>query len=427
MKKIAFFLLILTFVFSPMNKFFISIGIRIQYSEFFSILFILATFFQKKLVKVNSIRLKAIRTYIYLQWIYLIPIFVSLISFVYVEKTINEFIFFLKGLSIILFFLLFITRLLNFLEKVNVNQKKIILELFIFAVALSGIYGLLQIGFFIYFGIDFDKILSNVIPLTGNEIDISGSALGSFFRLNGFTSDPSVQASISILALTLLMYFIFVQKMYSYIYLFIIIILCFILTMSGSGLIGLSVTIAIILISRFNKFSISGASALIFMATPILILSYIYSEEVLFFLNHKFQEGGTTKVHAEIAQRAFNLGLDYPIFGVGFNNFSFIYQSYYGDPNYNAHNSWLNYFVELGVFGLMYKLINSILILFYILRKKSNFKFYFLAGFIGLNVSSFGYETLNLFYNQALIFILLYCYLTGFFDSFLSSNRKIYL
>jgi hypothetical protein len=427
LKKIVFFLLILTIIFSPVNKFFISVGIRIQYSEFFSILFIVGTLFQKKLVEVNRIRLKAIRSYIYLQWIYLFPIFVSLISFVYVEKTITEFIFFLKGVSIILFFLLFLTSLLSFLEKVNFNQKKIILELFIFAVALSGIYGLLQIGFFIYFGIDFDKILSNAIPLTGNEIDISSSALGSFFRLNGFTSDPSVQASISILSLTLLMYFIFVHKIYSYIFVFTIITLCFILTMSGSGLIGMSVSFAIILISRFNKFSISGAFILILMAMPILILLYIYNEEVLFFLNHKFEKGGTTKVHAEIAQRAFNLGLDYPIFGVGFNNFSYVYQSYYGDPNYNAHNSWLNYFVELGIFGLIYKLTNSFVIIFYILRKKSSFKFYFLAGFIGLNVSSFGYETLNLFYNQALIFILLYCYSTGFFESFFASSRKTYL
>lgn len=426
MKKIAFTLLILTIVFSPVNKFFISVGIRIQYSEFFSILFILATFFQKKLYEVNRIRPNSIISYIYLQWLYLIPIFVSLISFIYLEKTINEFFFFLKGISIIIFFLLFLTRLLIFFDKVNLSQKKMIIDIFIYAVTFSGIYGLLQIGFFIFFGIDFDKILSNAIPLTGNEIDISGSALGSFFRLNGFTSDPSVQASISILSLIILMYFIFVHKIYSYIYLFIIIILCFILTMSGSGLIGLAVSIGIILITRFAKFSISGASILILIAMPILILSYIYSEEVLFFLKHKFEEGGTTKVHAEIAQRAFKLGLDYPFFGVGFNNFSYVYQNYYGDPNYNAHNSWLNYFVELGISGLIYKLINSLVILFYILRRKSNFKFYFLAGFIGLNVSSFGYETLNLFYNQALIFVLLYLYTTGFFESYFSCSKKIF-
>ena len=53
-----------------------------------------------------------------------------------------------------------------------------------------------------------------------------------------------------------------------------------------------------------------------------------------------------------------------------------------------------------------------------------DFKFYFLAAFIGLNVSSFGYETLNLFYNQTLIFVLLYLYNSDFFNCYLIAQEK---
>lgn len=422
MKKIAYLLLVLVILFSPINKFFISVGIRIQYSEFLSILFIMAVLLQGKPI-FNKIKLDSIHAYIYLQWIYILPIFVSLISFLYIDKSINELFFFIKGFAIVFFFLLFISCLLPFLQAITEEKKKEILDFFIYAIFLSGIYGILQIVFFISFSLDFDKILSNTIPLTGSEIDITASALGSFFRLNGFTSDPSVQASISILVITLLSYYIFVEKKYKYIFLFIIILLCFILTMSGSGLIGLSASFAIIIFSRINKISLSQIFIIASICMPIIILAYIFREEALFFLNHKFQEGGTTKVHAEIAQRAFNVGMHYPIFGVGYNNFSFIYEIYYGDPNYNAHNSWLNYFVETGFLGFFYKIMNAALIIFLILRKKSNFKFYFLAGFIGLNVSSFGYETLNLFFNQTLIFVLLYFYLTNYFDS--SKNNAL--
>lgn len=186
--------------------------------------------------------------------------------------------------------------------------------------------------------------------------------------------------------------------------------------MSGSGLIGISFSILIILVSSINKIKLSGIVRLILISLPILILAYIFNDEVIFFINHKFEAEGTTKVHADIAKKAFEIGISYPIFGVGFNNFSYVYEKLYGEANYNAHNSWLNYFIETGFFGLFYKFFNSIFYVYLILKKKSNFKYYFLASFIGLNVSSFGYETLNLFFNQTLLFVMLYYYLTDFFD-----------
>lgn len=425
-KNIEYILIALVILFSPVNKFFLSIGFRIQYYEFFGILFIITIFLKRK-SKILNFKLDAITFYIFYQWIFIFLIFLSLISFIYINKTKNELAFFFKGLVLVLFSLTILTFLLSFLKSVKSETQKKVLDIFIFAIFLSSIYGILQIFLFIYFTIDLDNILSNTIPFTGNELDITDLALGSFFRLTGFTSDPSVQASFSILVIVLLNYYIFVLKKYNYIYLYIIILLSFIMTMSGSGLIGLSSSLVIIFIGRLSK--INGSKLILSFITslPIILIFYFFKEDVLFFFNHKFEQGGTTKIHAEIAQNALNIGLKYPFFGVGFNNFSFTYQQFYGDPNYNAHNSWLNYFVETGFFGFIYKLFNFLIIIFLILRKKSNFKFYFLGGIIGLNISTLGYETLNFFFNQSLILVMLYFYLTGYFDKlYYFSSKKLF-
>jgi O-antigen ligase len=415
LKKIVFYLLALIIISSPINKFFLSIGVRIQYYELIGILFIFSILIFKK-IKADNIIFSDIHFYLILQWLYGIILFFSLSSFIYLDKSINEFYFFLKGFSLFLTLQLIITALFLFLKSSSIIIKKRVLDIFVIAILSSGIYGILQIFLFIFYSIDIDNIISNLIPFSGFELDITGSALGSFFRLSGFTGDPSVQASFSILPIILLTYFIFVEKKHSYLISYILIIISFILTMSGSGIVGLSISFFIIIISKFKSFSFSIIFKGLLFFSPIILLIYFNYEDVQFFFNHKFQEDGTTKVHAEIAKKAFNLGLDYPLFGVGFNNFSFVYEKYYGDPSYNAHNSWLNYFVETGIFGFLFKIIIFLFIIFLILKKRSNFRIYFFAGFIGLNVASLGYETLNYFYNQSFIFVLLYYYSSNYFN-----------
>jgi hypothetical protein len=416
LNRICFFLLSLVIFFAPVNKFFISIGFRIQYYEVLGLFFIVSVIFLRKSPFKNII-LSDVHYVLIFQWLNIIFILLlSCLSFLNVNKSINEFYFFLKGYTLLIIIQLLLTSIFYYINSLSYNFQQKIVSIFIYANVFSGLYGILQIFFFIVYSFDIDNFISNSLPLSGIELDISGSALGSFFRLSGLTGDPSVQASFSIMPIIVLSYNIFVKKIYSHVLPYILIIISFILTMSGSGIVGLFVSFLIIAITKFRSFSIRFLIKMLIIFSPILLLILFNFEEVQFFFNHKFQEGGTTKVHADIANRALNIGLDYPIFGVGYNNFAFIYEQYYGESNYNAHNSWLNYFVETGFLGLLVRCLNFLYVLFIIMKNKSDFKIYFLAGFIGLNVASLGYETINYFYNQSFLLVLLYLFRSNYFD-----------
>lgn len=370
-------------------------------------------YLSKKKIQLNA----NVFTLVQLNWLYILPVIFSLYSFVFFPKTFNELGYFAKGFLILISFTLFLHCVALLITELNEYQRNIIINSFIYSIALSSLYGIIQIVLIVFYKIDIDQILSGILPFTDSEINFADSALGSFYRLNGFSFDPSVQGSFSIFVLILLIYKIFKEEKYVYIIPFNIIFLSFIMTMSGSAAAGLILALAILFIFNFTKIQSKNIVFGFLLLIPILAFYFSFEEEILFFAEHKFQSDGTTSTHAAIALNALSLGLDYPLTGIGFNNFSYAYQQFFFESNYNAHNSWLNFFVETGLVGFLFKLFYTILIIFLIHIKKSSFSIYFISGFIGLNFASLGYEVLNLFFSQLMIFILFILVMENFFGN----------
>ena len=407
MNYVIYFLLASTILLAPVNKFFVYIGFRIHYHEILATLMIPILLYSVKNYHVNN---SSLRTYIYFQWLYLVPVLLSLLSFIYIDKTELEYYYFLKAFSILLVTNTFLTLVVIHFTQTNSTVPLALAKFFTLAVFISSVYGLVTILVYMRSGVDLDHLISRALPLAGSEVDLTVSAMGSFFRLSGFTSDPSVQASFSIMVLTLLSHIIFNEGRLWHFGYFAVIFLSAILTMSGSGLVGLLASFIVIAPISVRKLGmrnlLRSVIVVALLLSPIFLLLTYFGEETLFFLRHKFAPGGTTEVHADIAHRALSIGLDYPLFGVGYNNFAYLYDRYYGMDNYNAHNSWLNYFVELGAVGLGFRMLYTAAIMLLAYRSRSSFKWHFIGGFAGMNIASVGYETLNLFFNQLMIAVL---------------------
>ncbi len=405
MKKILDFFIFLIIFTAPITKYYLKFGFRLNYCELFAIIFIFLSF-------INFFNKKAVlpfylKKYILLQWFYLIPILLSLSSFIFILKSSKEIEFYIKGFIWVFVFLLFLTFFLIYFNNLSIRKKKFFLSCILYSTLISVCYGMIQILLFLNFQVDLDQIISNSIPFYENDLSVNDSALGFFFRLDGFTNDPSVQASFIIFPLFFVIYLLFERKEKFHIH-FYILIIGLLLTMSGSALTG--IIFGFISLICLTKFKLVNFNKTILLITPFIFLLIYFNEEITFFLNNKLQDGGTTKIHADIAKSAFLIGLKAPIFGIGHNNIAYMFETFFQLKNYNSHNSWLNYFVELGFIGLFYRMFLTVFILYVSYKSKSKFRIYFISAFIAINIASLGYDILLLFNNQLVISLMFVTY-----------------
>lgn len=420
MKKILNFLIFIIIFTAPITKYYLKFGFRLNYCELFAIIFIFLSsiyFYNKKVeLPIN------LKKYILLQWFYLVPILLSLSSFIFILKSTKEIEFYLKGFVWVFVFLLFLTFFLLYLKNLSISKKKFFLKCILYSTLTSVCYGMIQILLFLNFQVDLDQIISNSIPFFENDLSVSDSALGFFFRLDGLTNDPSVQASFIIFPLFFVIYLLFELKEKFHLH-FYILIIGLLLTMSGSSLTG--VIFGFITLIILTKFKFVNFLKSIFLLIPFIILLFYFNEQIVFYLNNKLQTGGTTKIHADIAKNAFLIGLKAPIFGIGHNNIAYMFETFFQLTNYNSHNSWLNYFVELGIFGLFYRILLTLFILRVTYKSKSKFKYYFISAFIAINIASLGYDILMLFNNQLVITFMFITYFVNYDEQFIVKKANV--
>jgi len=393
--------------FAPIDKFYFSIGFRINYFEILVVLFIFLSVVELLFYSTVKISLnKSVKSFLFLHWGWMVFVLMSLASFIYIDKTGNEIIYFIKGFFQLFVYVLFFSFVIFFISSIDKVKRVKLFDFFIFSITISSVYGLLQIYMIIYNGVDLDNMLIKIIPFAGREIFYSDLAVGNFFRLTGLSGDPSVHASYSITAIVILLFQIFYEHRYvKIIYLFII-GFCFIFTMSGSGFSGLSSAILILVVINFTKINYKSVLIFILFLIPFFIFYFTEQDSVLHFINSKFESGGSTTSHLQVALDAIRIGLKYPIFGVGYNNFAYIFKLYYNYENFNSHNSFITFFVEEGFLGLFYKLFIIFFVCYNLYLKKNNFSKVVMAGYIGINIAALGYETNTIFLNQLILIIL---------------------
>lgn len=414
MKSFRFFLLCFICFIAPIDKFYISIGFRVNYFEVVMLAFILVSILQFLRSGISYKRNHAVQFYITMQWAWVAIVILSGFSFIYIAKTSEQLSFFAKGLFQLIIYSIFFTLTCFYVTKLSVKQVETILKCLVYSMLISSIYGMVQIFTMLYMQIDLDYIISKSLPLAGSEASFENLGWGRFFRLNGLSGDPSVHASFCIPVMMILIYFIFFKKQYKYLFHLNIILISFICTVSGSGLTGFSTALVVLSILNLKNIKASAVVAVVVLLIPLFVLFLSFYDQIVYIAGKKFESGGTTSDHLSVAMNSIELALHYPLFGVGYNNFSSMYEKYFHFSGFNPHNSYLSYFVETGFVGLLFKTFAAAVITFLLFKKRDAFSYVVLAAFVGTNVASLGYETLNIFFNQFIVLILLLISQSGY-------------
>ena len=133
------------------------------------------------------------------------------------------------------------------------------------------------------------------------------------------------------------------------------------------------------------------------MTFTLLLFFLVFEEEVLLFASVKLSPTGTIRDHFQLALNSIRIFVDHP-FGLGYNNFSFAYEFFFKEKNYNTHNSWITYLTEIGLVGLVYQLMFSIYLLASCIRLKTPLSMVFIVSYLAMCFAALGYEVKNQFF-----------------------------
>lgn len=122
-------------------------------------------------------------------------------------------------------------------------------------------------------------------------------------------------------------------------------------THSRGGFIGLAcVSLYLVMRSR-RKFVAMGALAVVVLLGSVFVPESFYERMSTILA---FRDDGSAMGRLNAWQASWHMALDYPIFGVGLDNFLFMFRYYAPDPDdiHVAHNTWLQILAECGFVGL---------------------------------------------------------------------------
>jgi probable O-glycosylation ligase (exosortase A-associated) len=123
-------------------------------------------------------------------------------------------------------------------------------------------------------------------------------------------------------------------------------------THSRSGCRGLAASV-LYLTFRRRREALAIAAVVVLAAVGRLVVPASYYERIASIGN--YQEDGSSMGRLNAWSASFHMANDYPIFGVGLDNFLFMFQYYAPDPDdvHVAHNTWLQVLAEAGYIGLL--------------------------------------------------------------------------
>lgn len=224
----------------------------------------------------------------------------------------------------------------------------------------NSVYGILQLAAAVA-GHNLDALVLS--PLTGgaSNIDIFGVIAGSnIFRVNALTVDPNhlgVMLDVPLLALTPV--YLRMPRAHRLKWwlagTLAFLLLIELATVSRSGWLGLGVGVLVLAIPYrhlvFTKQLLYPVSAL---CVVLLGVVAVRGHFISTLLGDRFSTGGSsTQSHLAIYSYIGPVLHQYPLLGLGENNFAVWYQFLTGKANFGAHSYWVSVIVESGLVGLL--------------------------------------------------------------------------
>jgi len=238
-------------------------------------------------------------------------------------------------------------------------------------------------------------------------------------RVTGFTSSLAYGNFMAVLVLFLSIYIIWSnfnkKKKFVFVLLDILFFIGLILSKTRGAWLGFIFAILVLGYTKGKKIILTSLVILlvVFMLLPTQFANRFMSS---FNLEYNLHTNRSNSVRIGLWNSAFNMFLDNPVNGVGYENFKDSYIRKYkieGIPAFShSHNNILNFAAELGIFGLLsfsylMILILKNLIFYYINCKNINVKLFYLGSILlfvvyniqGLTQYNFGdTEPLHLFF-----------------------------
>ena len=123
-------------------------------------------------------------------------------------------------------------------------------------------------------------------------------------------------------------------------------------THSRSGFLALAASV-LYLTLRSRRKTMAIAAIVVLAAVGRLVVPASFYERIASIGN--YQEDGSSMGRLNAWAASFHMANDYPVFGVGLDNFLFMFQYYAPDPDdvHVAHNTWLQVLAEAGYVGLL--------------------------------------------------------------------------
>lgn len=350
MKKLLIFGLFPVFLLSFVSKWYVDAGFRIPYylpvAALWSVLALPSLCGRRTMIPTG------LQVLIFLKCVYLAGIALSFLVLLDAPDA-AAWLQFTKGFVMAGVDTLLITTILLFLTKLDRLESLHVLKLYLGAVACHMAFMVTEaLGMYLW-DIDIDILISERIPFWSQSVVTMAAdrfyleAIGTLYRLSGFTGDPNIAGVSLALALPVIFYCYTLKPRMPLVLLALSALFLTLSTVSNTA-ITIAGLLLLALSARFwrrRKLLVAG------IVVPLLIGGAFavgtQAAALIELAGFKLPaDGGTASAHLAIAKDAIELWFQHPL-GVGFNNFAL------HSAHISAHNSYVQTLVELGILGLL--------------------------------------------------------------------------
>jgi len=414
MKRVLNFLLFLLFLTILMPLWQINVGITIFGYQIVGLIFLVLYVFNIMYKRVIPNINKRLYIFIWLITLLLIAKMLSIFGALSAASQSYEYMTqYGKGMLFEIFsYALLISSILH-LNSIDYESRNRIMNSFLIIVLFACFYHFIQLTYLALFRVDLNQIIWPLISYnadmevsTALTAGVIGNEQITWYRVGGFLGNPNAFASVLIIALSFMWASYIKYKSKLYLIGLFIISLSLLMTLSRSGLLGFSilfVIMSVIYIKRqvFNVFKLA-----LLLASIILIILLLFSDEVYSFISLRFFEVGLGP-RADLFLAAVQSISESPILGYGYNNSPLVLDNYdvVSIAGRDFHNYFLIKLVELGLFGFI---VHIIFLTYMVLQlnHKDLFNFSSIVALIALLFMNVFNNTLSNMYTYFFIYLL---------------------
>jgi len=181
----------------------------------------------------------------------------------------------------------------------------------------------------------------------------------NYYRLTGPFSKKVLGSVITMLTppiIALVLYQIHEKKKAAHLFVIPLILVCAIIFATGERAASIQIVFSIICITLFLCYRKKlNLKPLLYIPIILVAIYFVIPEDLLarHLSSFKVMKEGSKSVYFMLWKTGITLGLAYPFFGIGGNNYEVFCKQISGFCSYHPHNIYIEFFAEFGIVGLL--------------------------------------------------------------------------